>query len=124
MAGRGRALIILDHGSRLPEAHAALERLAGALRRRAPGLIVCAAHLEQAEPTLAQAIERCAAEGASAISVHPLFLAPGRHLTRDIPEQLEAARRARPELEIQLLAALGTRDELADLILATLAESS
>ena len=121
MAERGNALIILDHGSRRPEAHAHLERLAAAVRRRAPELIVCPAHLEQAEPTLAQAIERCVAQGATAISVHPLFLAPGRHLARDIPEQLAAARRARPELELRLLDALGTRDELADLILATLA---
>ena len=123
MAARS-ALIILDHGSRRPEAHEHLERLAEQVRRRAPALFVLTAHLEQAEPTLAQAVERCAAEGVREIAVHPLFLAPGRHLAHDIPEQLAALRRARPELEIRLLDALGERSELADLILATLAPPS
>jgi sirohydrochlorin cobaltochelatase len=115
-----RALVILDHGSRAPEAHAHLLRLAEAVARLAPDLRVRVAHLEQAEPGLPEAIRALAAEGAREISVHPLFLAPGRHLEHDVPAQLRAARAAHPGLSIRLCEPLGSRPELAELILRTL----
>ncbi len=115
-----RALVILDHGSRKPEAHAHLERLAASVRERAPELLVQIAHMELAEPDLALAISRCVAAGADEVAVHPLFLVPGRHLTHDIPELVESAAAAHPGVRVHLLEALGDRPELADLILSTL----
>ena len=116
-----RALVILDHGSRRPEAHAQLEVLAAKVRERAPQLFVTVAHLELAAPSLAEAIADCVAAGAREVCVHPLFLAPGRHLAEDVPGLIEAARTQHPGLSIRLLEALGTRAELVDVILATLA---
>jgi sirohydrochlorin ferrochelatase len=116
-----RALVILDHGSRRPEAHAHLEVLAENVRERAPELFVTVAHLELAAPGLAQAIDACVAAGASEVCVHPFFLAPGRHLAEDVPGLIEAAQARHPGLSIRLLEAIGTRAELADVILATLA---
>ena len=116
----GRALVIVDHGSRRPDAHAHLEALGRRVQERAPGLAVRIAHMEQAEPSLARTIEACIAEGMSEVAVHPLFLAPGRHLTDDIPALVEAIRASHPGIEIRLLDPIGARQELADLILATL----
>ncbi len=116
-----RALVILDHGSRRPEAHAQLEALAASVRERAPQLFVTIAHLELAAPSLAEAIDACVAAGAREVCVHPLFLAAGRHLAEDVPGLVEAARTKHPDLSIRLLEALGARAELADVILATLA---
>jgi sirohydrochlorin ferrochelatase len=115
-----RALVILDHGSRRPEAHEHLLWLADRVRERAPDLRVEVAHLEQAEPSLDQALARCARAGATHVAIHPLFLAPGRHLARDVPRLLERARETHGGIEIELLPSLGTREALADLILATL----
>jgi len=115
-----RALVILDHGSRLSEAHEHLLWLAESVRKRAPDLLVEIAHLEQAEPSLEQALARCARAGATHVAVHPLFLTPGRHLGRDVPRLLEQARENHAGLEIELLPSLGTQEALADLILATL----
>jgi sirohydrochlorin ferrochelatase len=115
-----RALVIVDHGSRRPDAHAHLETLGRRVQERAPGLLVRVAHMEQAEPSLAQAIEACIAEGAREVCVHPLFLAPGRHLAEDIPALVDGARASHPGVEIRLLDAVGAREELADLVLATL----
>ena len=115
-----RALVILDHGSRRAEAHAQLEALAASVRVRAPQLFVTVAHLELAAPSLADAVDDCVAAGAREVCVHPLFLAPGRHLAEDVPGLVEAVRAQHPELSIRLLDALGTRAELADVILSTL----
>ena len=116
----GRALVIVDHGSRRPDAHAHLETLGRRVQERAPELLVRIAHMEQAEPSLAQTIEACIGEGVSEVAVHPLFLAPGRHLTEDIPALVEGVRASHPGVTIRLLDPVGAREELADLILATL----
>jgi len=116
-----RALVLLDHGSRHAEAHAHLEALAEQLRRSRPELRLYVAHMELAEPSLAAAVARCAHDGMQKVDVLPLFLAPGRHLTRDLPEQIAAAKAEHPTLEITLLDAIGARPELADWILTLLA---
>jgi len=115
-----RALVILDHGSRRPEAHAQLEVLATRVRERAPQLFVTVAHLELAGPSLAEAVDACVAAGAHEVCVHPFFLAPGRHLAEDVPGLVQAAQEQHPALSIRLLEALGARAELADVVLATL----
>jgi sirohydrochlorin ferrochelatase len=90
-----RAVVLVDHGSRRDEANALVGELARALAPE-PGRIVKTAHMEIAEPTLAQAIEACVAEGAAEITVLPVFLAPGRHTLEDVPAQAtEAAARHR-----------------------------
>ena len=115
-----RALVIVDHGSRRPEAHRHLETLAEQVQSRAAELLVCAAHMELAEPSLEKAIDRCVEAGAEEVLVHPLFLAPGRHLAQDIPRLVEEAVARHPGLRVRITAALGERPELVELILASL----
>lgn len=115
-----RALVLLDHGSRNAEAHAHLESIAARVRERAPQLLVAIAHLELAEPSLEQAVEALARSDADQVSIYPLFLLPGRHLTRDIPEKIRALETHYSELELRLLEPLGAREELVGLILAGL----
>jgi sirohydrochlorin ferrochelatase len=79
-------VIIVDHGSRKQEANQMLEKVAALYREMSGHALVEAAHMELAEPSIAQAFEKCVARGATRIVVHPYFLAPGRHVTQDIPE--------------------------------------
>ncbi len=113
----GAALLIVDHGSRLPEAHAHLERVAEQVRRREPGRIVHIAHMEAATPSLEQGIDACVRDGAEEIAVHPFFLVPGRHLTRDIPALVESAAKRHPRVRVRITPALGEAAEIAELIL-------
>ena len=115
-----RALVLVDHGSREPEAQVSLARLAQQLRARAPELAVYVAHLELAAPTVAEALAACAADGVAEVAVLPFFLAAGRHATKDVPEQVAAAAAAHPGLRVQLTAPFGSAAGIADLILATL----
>ena len=72
-----RAILLVDHGSRRPAANALLEDIATKLRERVPDRVVQVAHMELAEPSIADGIAACVAAGAREIVVHPYFLAPG-----------------------------------------------
>jgi sirohydrochlorin ferrochelatase len=117
------AIVLVDHGSRLAEANAVLDEIAERLRRRAPGRIVEVAHMELAPPTLAEAVGRCVAAGAREVVVHPYFLAPGAHATRDVPDQAAAAAERHPGVTVRVSQPLGAHDGIVDAILARLEES-
>jgi len=111
-----RALIIVDHGSRLEEANRMLERLAGHLRRLS-GQAVHVAHMELAEPSIAQAFDAAVAGGAEFVFVFPCLVAPGRHSRRDIPAQCAAAAARHPGLKWHCSGPIGADEMLARLIL-------
>lgn len=117
MSASPPAIVLVDHGSRRAEANAVLEEVARLVRRRLPGRIVRVAHLELARPTLDEAIDACVADGARRIVVHPYFLAPGDHVTRDIPARVAAAARRHPGVAIRVSAPLGVHEALVDAIL-------
>ncbi len=112
-----RAVLLVDHGSRRAEANAVLDRVAERVRRRRPGWIVHAAHMELAPPTLAEAFDACVAEGATEIVVHPYFLAPGRHSTDDIPRLVREASRRYPDVRVRISEPLGLHDRVVDAVL-------
>lgn len=112
-----RAIVIVDHGSRETAANGIVAEIARLVQVRAgQTAVVCSAHMELAEPSLADAIDACVASGAQEIIVQPLFLAPGRHASRDIPEMLAEARRRHPQVSFQLGEVIGADPVLVDLI--------
>src|SRR5678815_5039533 len=87
-------IIIVDHGSRSERSNALLEsvvlRFANAFADTFP--IVEGAHMELQRPTLREAFARAVDRGAAHVIVVPFFLAPGKHMTSDIPRlAIEAA---------------------------------
>lgn len=112
-----RAIVLIDHGSRLADANAVVEEVAAALRSRLPGTAVEVAHLELAAPDLAEAVARCAAHGAREIVVQPFFLAPGRHGSRDIPALAAAAADRHPGVSICVGEPLGAHPLLVEAVL-------
>ncbi len=120
--GAPRGLVLLDHGSQAPEAHAQLERLAAEVAARAPGWLVRVAHVEQSPPTLADAVDDCARSGVTEIAVVPLFLAPGKHLAHDVPALLAVAATRHPGLRLRQTPALGDAGALAELVVGLVQE--
>ena len=118
-----QAILIVDHGSRLDAANALLESVAGLLSQRSPGHHVEYAHMELAQPTIAEGIERCVAAGARDITVHPYMLGPGRHATQDIPRLVAAALAAHPGVRGRVSAPLGAHPLLAEVILQRVQEA-
>ena len=112
-----RALLLVDHGSRSPAANRVVAAIARKLQRRLPGWIVRCAHMELARPTIAEAIDACVADGAREIVLHPFFLAPGRHSTRDVPARARAAARRHRGVRVRVTRPLGTHDGLVEIVL-------
>ena len=118
-----RALLIIDHGSRSPAANRVVATLARKLRRRLPDWIVRFAHMELARPSIAEAVDACVSDGAREIVVHPYFLGPGLHSTRDVPALARAAVRKHRGVRVRVTAPLGTHDGLVDVVLDRVGEA-
>jgi sirohydrochlorin ferrochelatase len=112
-----RAILLVDHGSRRNQANEQLERMAEFVSERVPDTIVHVAHMEIAEPDIAQGVDACAADGADEIVVHPYFLAPGNHSTSDIPRLVREAAERHPGLRVRVSEPLGLHPKLVDVIL-------
>ncbi|MBI4555987.1 MAG: cobalamin biosynthesis protein CbiX [Candidatus Hydrogenedentes bacterium] len=82
---RDYAVILVDHGSTYAAANEMLEQVARNFGDATRIAIVEPAHMEIAEPTIAQAFAKCVARGAKRVIIHPYFLSPGVHSTTDIP---------------------------------------
>ncbi len=112
-----RAILLVDHGSRRPEANAQLEALAERVRARAGGRIVEFAHMELAPPDIGAGIDACVAGGAAEIVVHPYFLGPGRHTRDDIPRLVREAAARHPGVRVTVSEPLGLHEKLVDVVL-------
>lgn len=114
------AAVVIAHGSRAEAANDAHREVCAALAVRT-GSRVEPAFLELAEPTLDAAVGTLAAEGASRIVVLPFFLYPGRHIQRDIPALVDAARAANPGVTIEVGPLFGADPGVIDLLAAQIA---
>ena len=113
----GVGIILVDHGSKVAEANAMLDEVVRMFRESTGAPIVEPAHMELAEPTIAQAFARCVEQGAHQVVVHPYFLAPGRHSTEDIPSMVKKVARAHPELSATVTQPLGLDPRMSQIIL-------
>ena len=73
--------------------------------------------LELAEPSIADGIQRYAAEGVNEIVLLPYFLSAGKHIAQDIPEIVAEQRNRYPHIDMQLCDYLGKRPEMEDLLM-------
>jgi sirohydrochlorin ferrochelatase len=115
---RTQAIIIVDHGSRRSESNRMLEEVARLFgeRFKARYSIVEPAHMELAEPSIAQSYATCVKRGATRIVVCPFFLGPGKHWTSDIPRLTAEAAMDHPGTRYHVAQTLGIDDLILDLL--------
>lgn len=115
-----KALLLIAHGSRRDASNEEVRQLAGRLATHAGDQFghVQAAFLELAEPDIVSGVAECARAGATEIEVIPYFLAAGRHVAEDIPEELDRAAREYPGVRIQLTPYLGQHPAMPELLLS------
>ena len=112
-----RAILLIDHGSRRAEANALLSDVVSRVKARlGEAAIVELAHMEIAEPTIAQGFARCVEQGASFVVVHPFMLAPGRHVQEDLPRLVADAGASHKGVPFVLSAPLGSHDGIIDAV--------
>jgi len=116
------AVVLLSHGSRLPEAKATLEAYRGMVKSTGLFNIVEAASLQFNQPDLPASLAAVVAGGAERIIVMPLFLYQGMHMQRDIPELLAEERKKYPGVEIILAGNIGADERMGQIILDRIRE--
>ena len=89
-------ILLMDHGSRNEASNQRLHDLARLYQQSlastsSDSVIVKAAHMEIASPSIPEVLEVMVNEGVQEIICHPYFLSPGRHVKEDIPEIVEGA---------------------------------
>jgi sirohydrochlorin cobaltochelatase len=82
-----------------------------------------ASFLELAEPRLGDCLSRLHHEGCREITVLPLLVARGHHLSMELPGLLRDAQARHPGLRISLSPHLGADAAIVDLILARAAQA-
>ncbi len=112
-----RALLLVDHGSRREQANAVLVEVAETIRRLSDFVVVHYAHMEIAEPTIAQGFDACVADGAREVVVHPYFLAPGDHYNETVPRLVAEAAARHPEVRWTITEPLGIHPKLGEVVL-------
>ena len=121
-----KALIIVDHGSKLKDANHMLVEITELIKKKNDGVfdIITYCHMELAEPTIEQAFDDCVVKGASYIVVHPYFLAPGRHSTQDIPRMVEEAAMKHSNVTYKVTEPLGIHEKIIEVVLERSLKSS
>lgn len=119
----GLGVILVDHGSKFQAANDMLVDAAADFSAATGVAIVEVAHMEIAEPTLAQAYARCVERGAKRVVVVPYFLAPGRHSTSDIPRMSAEAAEPFPEVIYYIARPLGVDRRISEILASHIAQA-
>lgn len=110
------AIVVVDHGSRRSSANSMLDDVVTKVSART-SFPVFPAHMELASPTISDAIEECARHGVSHVVVVPFFLAPGRHVTHDVPFLVQdAVQNHHPNMTFSIRPHIGAHDAVIDAV--------
>ncbi len=117
------AILLMGHGSRIPEANHALHAVAEMVQPLTGYAIVEVAFREQHAPNIQKGIDACVARGATRILLFPYFLFAGAHVLEDLPAEMEEAGRRYPGLEMILGKPLGVHPKLGEIVCERIEES-
>jgi sirohydrochlorin cobaltochelatase len=111
-----QAIILFAHGARDPEWAAPFRIVQQQLQAARPQVPVELAFQEFMAPSLETAVSQSAAQGVTRIVLVPLFMAQGGHLKQDLPLLVGKIRERHPQLELQVLPAIGDAPEILQAI--------
>ena len=117
------AILLMAHGSRIPEANDAVREIAAMVKVMTDSSIVEVSFREQHLPNIQQGIDACAAQGAERIILMPYFLYMGAHVQEDLPEEMAAAKRRYPNIEFAMGRHLGVHRKLAEVVVERITET-
>ena len=116
------AILIMAHGSRIAAANDAAREVAAMVGEMVASEIIEVAFRELHEPDIQQGIDTCVARGARRILLIPYFLFMGAHVQHDLPEEIDAAQKRHPGLEMQMGPHLGAHRKLAEIVAERIGE--
>jgi len=115
-----QSLLIIAHGSRRDASNEEVRQLTQQVAEKAGKQYasVSCAFLELAEPSISEGIQHCVQQGVKEIMIIPYFLSAGRHVVKDIPEEVTAAQNLYPDINIKVSPHLGTTSNMVDVLLS------
>ena len=119
---KNTAILMMAHGSRIPEANDAVRKIASMVKKITGYDIVEVAFREQHPPSIQQGIDACVAQGAERVLLVPYFLFIGAHVQEDLPEEMARARARHPQVEFAMGKHLGVHKKLAEVVVERIAE--
>ncbi len=117
------AILLMAHGSRIPEANDAVREIAGMVRKMTGYDIVEVSFREQHLPNIQQGIDACVAKGAERVMLVPYFLYMGAHVQEDLPEEMAEAQKRYPRVAFAMGNHLGVHLKLAEVVVERIAEA-
>lgn len=93
-----------------------MDAVASRIREIDPQARVACAFLELTKPDLLEAVDNVVADGATRVTVLPMFLGVGRHAREDLPVLLADLRQRHQGVEFVLQRSVGEDRRLTDLL--------
>lgn len=109
-------IILFGHGARDPNWARPLERLKRMLAERMPEAMIETAFLEHLKPGLEDAAADLIGRGATALSIVPVFIANGGHLSEDLPRRVEVLKQRHPDVPVRITPPIGEVDAILSAI--------
>jgi sirohydrochlorin ferrochelatase len=110
------AIILLGHGSRVPEAARDMQKIAKRLQEKHGYPMVEFCFMSRLGPHFPEVLEQCVFLGATKVLVIPYFLHMGLHILLDIPRMMQEEVRKYPQVELVFGKGLGYDESLVDLV--------
>jgi sirohydrochlorin ferrochelatase len=110
------AIILLGHGSRVPDAARNMQKTAERLKEKHGYSMVEICFMSRLGPHFPEVFEHCVRGGATKVLVVPYFLHMGLHLLLDIPKMMQQEGQKYPQVELVLGKGLGYDELLVDLV--------
>jgi sirohydrochlorin cobaltochelatase len=117
------ALVLFAHGARDARWSQSMHALATAIRAQAGQASVRTAFLELQTPTLLEALEAAASEGALRIHIVPVFWAGAGHVENDLPPILNAFTARYPQVAVLTLPVLSELPGMMEFIARSIADA-
>lgn len=117
------AILLMAHGSRIPEANDAAREIAAMVKTMTEFDIVEVSFREQHLPNIQEGIDACVAQGAERVVLMPYFLFVGAHVQEDLPEEMAQAKKRHPHVEFAMGKHLGVHKKLAEVVVERVAEA-
>jgi len=117
------AILLMAHGSRIPEANNAVSEIASMVKEMAGFDIVEISFRENYSPDIQKGIDACVERGAARILLVPYFLYLGAHVLQDLPEEIAEARQRHPGVEMMMGKPLGVHRKLAEIVAERITEA-
>lgn len=116
------ALIIVAHGSKMKSSNDEIIVISEKIKVKLEdfNIEVYHAFLELTEPSLFIAINNAIKNKCKKIKIFPYFLAAGKHVMQDIPNEIKKFKKLYPQIEFKLLPHIGQCNGIENMIISNL----